>query len=412
MNRIALCLVAHATLLSAAGGSGWPRFRGPDGTGISPETRWLGNWPDGQPRTVWKANVGVGFSSMTVADGRLFTMGHNGLKEGGVDSVVAIDAASGKELWRHSYPEKLADHYYEGGTSGTPTLDGTRLYTLSKAGVALCLEAATGKVVWSRNLASELGIKVPEWGFAGAPHIHGDRVVYNAGDAGLALDKSSGKELWNSGKGSAGYGTPVPLRLDGKPALALFGLKDVIAIDPVSGREFWRHPWKTRYDVNAADPVVVGGDTLVLTSGYGTGACGLRFTTSGAQQIWKNQSLRSHMQAPIAMGGHVYGIDGDGGDAKSRLKCLDAATGRVAWESPEGETGVLSAADGKLIWVTGKGELVVVKADPSGYQELARAQVARGKVWSTPVLLDGRLYIRNWRGEIVCLDVRGGGSAS
>ncbi|MFM7804615.1 MAG: PQQ-binding-like beta-propeller repeat protein, partial [Verrucomicrobiota bacterium] len=76
------------------------------------------------------------------------------------------------------------------------------------------------------------------------------------------------------------------------------------------------------------------------------------------------------------------------------------------------ETGVLSAADGKLIWVTGKGELVVVKADPSGYQEVVRAQAARGKIWATPVLLDGRLYIRNWRGEIVCLDVRGGGGAS
>ena len=151
---------------------------------------------------------------------------------------------------------------------------------------------------------------------------------------------------------------------------------------------------------------------MVLTSGYGTGACGIRFTASGAQEVWKNQSLRSHMQAPIAIGRHVYGIDGDGGDAKARLKCLDAATGKVAWESPQAETGVLSAADGQLIWVTGKGELIVVKADPSGYQEVVRAQVARGKVWATPVLLGGRLYIRNWRGELVCLDVKGSGPVS
>jgi outer membrane protein assembly factor BamB len=73
---------------------------------------------------------------------------------------------------------------------------------------------------------------------------------------------------------------------------------------------------------------------------------------------------------------------------------------------------VLSAADGQLIWVTGKGELIVVKADPSGYQEVVRAQVARGKVWATPVLLGGRLYIRNWRGELVCLDVKGSGPVS
>jgi outer membrane protein assembly factor BamB len=411
MIRPALCVLAHAALLSATAGNDWPRFRGPEGTGISPETRWLGTWPGGQPKVVWKANVGVGFSSVTLADGRLFTLGHNGQKDNGGDSVVAIDAASGKELWRHSYPEKLADHYYEGGTSGTPTLDGGKVFTLSKAGVALCLDAATGKLVWTRNLASEVGLKVPEWGFAGAPHIHGKAVIYNAGEAGLALDKATGAALWTSGKGSAGYGTPVPFSPGGTPALALFGLRHVIAVDPVSGRELWRHPWKTRYDVNAADPVVVG-DTMVLTSGYGTGACGIRFTASGAQEVWKNQSLRSHMQAPIAIGRHVYGIDGDGGDAKARLKCLDAATGKVAWESPQAETGVLSAADGQLIWVTGKGELIVVKADPSGYQEVVRAQVARGKVWATPVLLGGRLYIRNWRGELVCLDVKGSGPVS
>ena len=348
---------------------------------------------------------------MTLAEGRLFTLGHNGLKDGGIDSIVAIDPINGQEIWHHSYPEKLADHYYEGGTSGTPTLDGGRVYTLSKSGIALCLDAGTGKVLWSRNLATELGIKIPEWGFAGAPHINGDRVIYNAGDAGLALDKTTGKDAWMSGKGSSGYGTPVPFAVDGKPGLAIFGLRHVIAVDPKTGRELWRHPWKTRYDVNAADPVILG-DTMILTSGYGTGACGIQFSASGAKELWKNQVLRSHMQAPIGIKGHVYGIDGDGGDAKAKLKCIEAATGKVVWESPQAETGVLAAADGKLIWVTGKGELIVVKADPSGYQEVARAQVARGKIWSTPVLLNGRLYVRNWKGELLCLDVKGSGGVS
>lgn len=411
MKRHCLGGIALVTCIYSLYGADWPRFRGTDGTGVSSETGWLGAWPGGQPRQVWKANVGAGFSSVTLAEGRLFTLGHNGLKDGGIDSVIAIDPINGQEIWHHSYPEKLADHYYEGGTSGTPTLDGGRVYTLSKSGIALCLDSGTGKVVWSRNLATELGIKIPEWGFAGAPHINGDRVIYNAGDAGLALDKTTGKDAWMSGKGSSGYGTPVPFSVDGKPALAIFGLRHVIAVDPKTGRELWRHPWKTRYDVNAADPVVLG-DTMILTSGYGTGACGIQFNASGAKELWKNQVLRSHMQAPIGIQGHVYGIDGDGGDAKAKLKCIEAATGKVVWESPQAETGVLTAADGKLIWVTGKGELIVVKADPSGYQEVARAQVARGKIWSTPVLLNGRLYVRNWKGELLCLDVKGSGGVS
>ena len=411
MKRHCLGGIALVTCIYSLYGADWPRFRGTDGTGVSSETGWLGAWPGGQPRQVWKANVGAGFSSVTLAEGRLFTLGHNGLKDGGIDSIVAIDPINGQEIWHHSYPEKLADHYYEGGTSGTPTLDGGRVYTLSKSGIALCLDAGTGKVLWSRNLATELGIKIPEWGFAGAPHINGDRVIYNAGDAGLALDKTTGKDAWMSGTGSSGYGTPVPFAVDGKPGLAIFGLRHVIAVDPKTGRELWRHPWKTRYDVNAADPVILG-DTMILTSGYGTGACGIQFSASGAKELWKNQVLRSHMQAPIGIKGHVYGIDGDGGDAKAKLKCIEAATGKVVWESPQAETGVLAAADGKLIWVTGKGELIVVKADPSGYQEVARAQVARGKIWSTPVLLNGRLYVRNWKGELLCLDVKGSGGVS
>ena len=150
---LAVLTAIYSSPVSAAD---WPRFRGTEGTGLSAESGWLGNWPGGQPRPVWKATVGAGFSSMSLVEGRLFTLGHNGLKEGGIDSVVALEASSGKELWRHSYPEKLADHYYAGGTSGTPTVDSGRVYTLSKAGTALCLEASStlsGPEILHRNSA-------------------------------------------------------------------------------------------------------------------------------------------------------------------------------------------------------------------------------------------------------------------
>jgi len=409
--QITPLLVAGLGLLGTARGADWPRFRGPAADGISQEKEWLGAWPGGQPRQVWKGNVGVGFSSLVVAGGRVYSMGHNGRKEGGLDSVVCLDAATGRELWRQSYPQALADHYYEGGTTGTPTLDGNRLYTIAKSGTVHCLDAAAGTVLWKRELAGELGAKVPEWGFSGAPHIHGNLVIFNAGEAGIALDKATGKQAWSSGKGSAGYGTPVPFKAGETEALAIFGLKHVIAVEPSTGRELWRHPWKTKYDVNAADPVVAG-DLMFISSGYGTGASAIRFTATSAKEVWKSQVLHAHMQAPVVIGGYVYGIDGDGGDGDSRLKCIELATGRLAWESPKAETGVLSAADGKILWVTGRGELIVVKASPEKYDEIVRAQVAGGKIWTAPVLSNGRLYVRNWKGDILCLDVRGSGGVS
>lgn len=389
----------------------WPRFRGPAADGISTEKGWFGSWPGGQPKRIWKSNVGVGFSSMAISDGRLFTMGHNGRKEGGEDNIVALDVATGRELWRHTYPQALEDHYYEGGTSGTPTVDGARVYTVAKSGHALCLDAATGKVIWTQELAGGLGMKLPEWGFAGAPLISETVAIYNAGDAGVALDKATGKQVWAGGKGSAGYGSPVPFSIEGQQAVAIFGLRHVIAVDPSTGRELWRHQWKTQYDVNAADPVIAG-DMMFITSGYGTGGSAVKFTKSSTREVWKNKAIRGHMQAPILIGGYVYGVDGNGGDDDSKLKCVELATGKVAWESPKAETGVLAAADGKLIWVTGRGELVVVKADPSKYDEISRAQVTGGKIWATPVLSNGKLYVRNWKGDVLCLDVKGGGGVS
>jgi outer membrane protein assembly factor BamB len=409
--RIPTLVLAGLGLLSTTQAGDWPRFRGSAANGVSSEKDWLGAWPGGQPRQVWKGSIGAGFSAPVVAGGRVYATGHNGRKDDGEDRVVCLDAGTGKELWRHVYAQPLADHYYEGGTSATPTLDGDRLYTLAKSGLVHCLDAATGAVVWKTELATGIGAKVPEWGFAGAPHVHGNQVILNAGDAGIALDKATGKTTWIHGKGPSGYGSPVPFSAGGKEALALFGFQHVIAVDPTTGRELWRHPWKTKYDVNAADPVVAG-DLMFLSSGYGTGGTTIRFTASSASEVWKNKAIRAHMQAPVVLDGFLYAIDGDGGSGDSRLKCVELATGRLAWESPKAETGVLSAADGKILWVTGRGELVVLKANPAKYEEVVRAQVTGGKVWTAPVLSNGRLYVRNWKGDLLCLDVKGSGGVS
>lgn len=388
-------------------GADWPRYRGPNQDGIALEKDWLGAWPGGQPKQLWKGNVGVGFSSVAVVGNRVYTLGHDGAKEG-QDRIVCLDATTGRELWRKEYPQKLHAKYYEGGTSSTPTVEAGRVYTLSKFGQAFCLEAETGREIWARDLVADLGLKVPEWGFSGSPHLEGDLVVFNVGDFGAALDRATGRDVWKSGPGAAGYGTPVPFQHAGRRALAIFAAKSVVAIDPASGRELWRFPWETQYDVNAADPVIQG-DLMYLSTGYGKGGAGVKLEPSGPRQLWFNKEIRAQMASPILMGDQVYGVDGSGGEA-STLKCLDLKTGALKWASPKAETGVLAAAaDGKLIWVTGKGELVVVRANPEKYEEIARAQVTSGKIWAAPVLANGRLYVRNWKGDLVCVDLRAKG---
>ncbi len=396
--------LVSALSLSLAFAEDWPRFRGEQFNGISTEKNWLGAWPGGQPRQLWKKNVGTGFASVSIAAGRLFTVGNNG-KE---DRIYCLDATSGLEKWVHAYPEELDPKYYEGGPSATPTVDTDRLYSVSKSGHVFCLETASGKVIWQKTFAKDLGLTTPDWGFAGSPHVAGDLLVLNFGQHGLAVKKASGEVVWSSGKEAAGYGTPVPFVSTGKQAVAIFGAKEVWAVETKTGEVLWHHPWKTSYEVNSADPIVVG-DKMFLSSGYGTGAGVIAFGDGKPSPIWINKEVRSHFSTGVAVGGFIYAIDGQGGDKDSKLKCLEIATGKVQWTSPSSETGNMTLADGKLIWITGRGELIIAEARPDKYSEVARAQVTGGKCWTVPVLANGRIYVRNAQGSIVCLDSKGSG---
>ena len=161
----------------------WPQWRGPQRNGISTEKDWLDTRPSSGLKIAWKAKVGLGFSSFVVGQSRAFTLGH----ADGKDTVWAFDAVSGKELWKHSYPAELGDKFFEGGTTGTPTIAGDRVFSLSRWGDLFCFEAATGKIVWSKNIQTETGARVPDWGFTGAPLVHENLLVLNVGDAGIAL---------------------------------------------------------------------------------------------------------------------------------------------------------------------------------------------------------------------------------
>ena len=153
----------------------WPQWRGPQRNGISTEKGWTDQWPKDGPPILWKASVGLGFSSCVVGSGRVYTMGH----ADNTDTVFCFDADSGRQIWKHSYPADLGDKFYEGGTTGTPTIDGDRVFSLSKWGDLFCFEAATGKIVWSRNIPKDTEAPIPTWGFSGAPTVFENLLLLN-----------------------------------------------------------------------------------------------------------------------------------------------------------------------------------------------------------------------------------------
>jgi len=376
----------------------WHRWRGPDLNGVSKETGWTTAWPKEGPKQLWKASVGLGFSSIVVGQGRAYTLGNKEER----DTVYCFDAANGELLWKHTYDEPLDPHYYEGGTTGTPTVDGDAVYTISRKGRLFSFGAAKGQVRWTKNIAKEFQLTVPEWGFAGSPYITGNLLLLNAGTHGLALNKGTGDLVWSTGKDACGYSTPVPFATRNQQAVAVFGSNTLAAVVLENGKVLWTFPWKTQYDINAADPIVFG-DKIFVSSGYRTGGALLKLDGEPSV-LWKSQDMHNQLNTCVLIDGYLYGPSGQSGYTGD-LRCVDANTGEVKWKETSAGLGALMAADGKLIVLGEKGELIVAQATPDRFNALARAQVLGGKCWTTPVLSNGRIYCRNAQGNLVCVDV-------
>ncbi len=382
----------------------WPHWRGPQKNGISRETGWMSQWT-ADPAVLWRQQVGTGFSSMSVSQGRVYTMGNTGVKGDKKDDehrdiVYCFDAATGRKLWQHAYANPLLPRGYEGGTSATPTVAEGRVYTLSKHGHVFCLDAASGDVIWHKDLVKDFGIELPTWGLSSSPLRVGETMVLNAGTHGLALHRRDGSRVWFTGAGKAGYSTPVEYRIDGTDCLALFGLDTLAGVTAKTGEVLWTVPWKARYDENIADPIV-HAQQMFVSSFLGSRCSLFDIQRDGLKERWQHKDLLNWLNSSVLWQGSVYGVD-----AKDKtLMCLDFKSGDTRWTYPDVGLGSLMMADEELIVLTEKGKLLIGPASPQGFKPTGSVQVLEGKCWTVPVLSHGRIYARNAAGDLVCLDV-------
>lgn len=377
----------------------WFRWRGPNLNGVSEEQAWQCDWSSAA-NIVWRAEVGTGFSSFVTCQNRCITVGHTN------DQAVVrcFDVDSGKEQWSFAYAASLDDRDFEGGTTGTPTIDDGRVYTLSRSGQLFCLELDTGKQRWSIQAADVAGARLPGWGFAAAPLVVGSKILLNIGEHGAAFDKSDGRMLWHSADREAGYGTPVYYP-QGDRLIAIFAsARAYIGVDVETGQAIWTERWLTTFGCNAADAIVTK-EQFLLSSGYNRGAALFQLENGQPKLQWKNKDLQNQLHASIKYGDFLYGIDGDM-ERGAQLKCLNWATGETKWTTESLRPGGLTLAGGRLIVLSDDGELVVATASSAGFEEIARARVLDDKCWTAPVISGGRIFCRSVSGQVACVDVR------
>ncbi|MES2596996.1 MAG: PQQ-binding-like beta-propeller repeat protein [Verrucomicrobiota bacterium] len=378
----------------------WPQFLGPqrDGHAAAQEKA----LPDALPsdlKPIWEKSAGSGFAGPVVAGGKVILF-H---REGSDMTTEALDATTGKPLWRTTYISDYVDSFgFDNGPRAVPAVAGDQVFTFGSEGRVTAMNLGDGKERWNYDTASALGSGQGFFGRAPSPLVVGGRVIIAAGGtldgkpAGLvALDAASGKVAWTSVEDEAGYASPV--MVDDKRLLAWMR-NQLWLVNAADGSVLASRKLRSSMDasVNAATPVACGDDRWLVSAGYGVGASLLGVMQSSFAEIWqKEDTLDCHYATPVRVGDHLYGFHGRQ-ESGMKLRCIEIATGRVAWEDEEEvRGGTLIVIKDKLLVFTEMGELWLVRASPAKYEKLSALQVTRAGHRCHAAFADGVLYLRD-----------------
>ena len=384
-----LLLVILLPLASAE----WNQWRGPNRDGKSAESGLLATWPDVGPEQVWQVeSLGEGYSSLAVAKGMLFTPG----VKGGKQYLIAVDAKTGEIAWETEHGKPYSNRR-GGGPRDTPTVDGGRVYALGGDGNLICADAATGDKIWERHLLKTYGGRNITWGISESPLVDGDRLIVNAGGPGasiVALDKSTGRELWKTQSDEAGYSSAVAVDIGGVRQYLLFTGEAAVGVLATNGELLWRYTPVSNTTANVATPVV-RDNRVFFSSSYGTGCALLRLDSEGgattASEVYFNRDMRNHYGSSILIDDHLYGFSG------RILTAMEFETGEVAWRDRSVGKGQMIHADGRLYILSDDGVVGLVEPDPGQYREISRFEIGSREfpTWTLPVISDGILYLRD-----------------
>jgi outer membrane protein assembly factor BamB len=395
-------LFLFSFVLEALGQTGgdWPQWRGPNRDGISKETGLLKQWPTGGPPLVWKATgAGGGYSSFSIVNGRLYTMGLRGDRE----YIIAFDVATGKEIWATAHGSAFRNDRGD-GPRGTPTVDGDRLYALGGSGDLSCLDTKTGRTIWTMNVLSKFGGSNTKWGISESPLVIGEKVLVNAGGPGasiVALKKTDGSLIWKSQSDEAGYSSAIPVEVGGVTQVVFFTGSRAVGLDLRDGRLLWEYSRPSNDVANVATPVA-RLNRVFISSDYGTGGGLVEIKADGkAQEVYFTKDMRNHHSSTVLVGDYLYGF------SSSILTAMRFDTGEIAWRDRSVGKGSLVFADGNLYCFSENGVVGLVEATPTAYREKGRFQIKQGSLptWTHPVVAGGRLYLRD-QDTIYAFDVK------
>ncbi|MHC5065206.1 MAG: PQQ-like beta-propeller repeat protein, partial [Planctomycetota bacterium] len=352
----------------------WPKFRGVNGDGVAVAQDLSPQWGEDGPPELWRMDFGSGFSTVASVGDRLYTMGAPAEEE----LLFSLDVKTGKTVWQASLGARFDDKFGDGPRS-TPTIEGDMVFAVSSRMHLGAFSANDGEMIWQKDLIEEFGLRQPRYGFSSSVLVIDDQVILQVG-AGegksvAAFDRESGEML-------------------------IFNRPRMMSAISLDGELLWTH--EAGADVISMAEFVPPDKVLTSSALMGQGGVMLKVskTEDGftAEKAWVNRRFRNHFNNSVHVDGDIYGFD------NSTLRCLDAATGDIAWSKRGFGKGSLIACRDLLFVLGDQGALALVAADGEAYRELGRVQAMEGRCWTSPTLASGRLFVRNLE-EIVAYDV-------
>ncbi|WP_439622421.1 outer membrane protein assembly factor BamB family protein [Gemmata sp.] len=405
--RTLVTLSLVAAVLAAAGApavpADWPQWRGPTRDGVAPGPAWPDTLTGDALKQVWRVeNLGPSYSGPVVAGDRVFTTQTVDKK---TEVVTAHDRGTGKELWRASWEGAVSVPFFAAKNGSwirsTPAFDAGVLYVAGVRDVLVALDAATGKELWRLDFVKEFSAPVPDFGFVCSPLVDATGVYVQAGASFVKVDKKTGKVLWRALKDAGGmngsaFSSPVLARLGGTDQVVVQTRTKLAGVDPGTGKELWAKEIPSFRGMNILTPQPHGDG--VFTSTYGGNTRLVRVTSSSgalvADDAW-TLKYEGNMTSPVVVNGHAYVLGKD-----RRLACVDLATGKEAWRTDErfGEYWSAAARGDKILALDQRGTLFLVKANPAEFELLDKRKVCDADAWAHLAVSGDEVVVRDLTG--------------
>ena len=371
----------------------YPQFLGPHRNAIVDHPRLARDWKAQPPEQLWVQPVGRGWSGFAIVGNQAITQEQRGEEE----AVVCYELLSGSVIWAYLYSAHYRSSLAGEGPRATPTISENRVFALGSTGILNCLDLKTGKLLWSKDAVRDNHSEVSDWGISCSPLLMDELVVISAGGGNerslVAYRAATGEFVWGGGSDASGYSSPCLVTFAGVPQILIFNAGGISAHQPADRKTLWKYPWPGGHP-HVSMPVLLPGDRVLVSSGYGVGSELLRIEKDSegkfrASRIWKSTRLKAKFTNVVYRDGYIYGLD-DG-----IMVCLDASDGELKWKEGRYGHGQEILAGNLLLVTAESGEAILLEPNPVESRELGRFSGLKGKMWNPPALAGAYLVIRN-----------------